>query len=310
MKKPKKVVLKTHTWRKILKITLWSLVVFWTLGSLRGFSLAAKVNSIPDQQQVTPIVEKQNFATSIGAQNFARNFIQDYLTWNKDNYQERVDRLKPYLRHGIDEQAGLRFDNLTTHSSYKNSELWQVTEVSENESIITLKANHTITTTVETKDAKGKVTKKEQIGGPYEKWIQVPIITDGTAFLVNGLPTFTSKPPAAEIGAIEPKTEQESINAETTAKIKEFLNTFYKQYSTGTLDELEYLTLDENVRPLGGTIIFNQIENLIVLEKKDKGYLIQVDAVFTENNAKAQILQKHVMTVSKENGRWQIIKFN
>jgi Conjugative transposon protein TcpC len=312
LSKPKLVTLKTHNWRKILKISLWTLVIFWTLGSLRGFTLAAKVNSLPNQQQVETKVEKENFAVSVGAQKFAENFLREYFTWNKDNYQERVDRLKPYLRKGIDEQAGLKFDSLTGNSSPEKTELWQVSESGDKTSEITFRVTHTIKTMAETQDEQGNITQTEQATGPFEKWIEVSVITDGTTFLINGIPTFTSKPPEANISPLQSETEHASVvTSEVKKEITEFLNTFYKQYSTGTIEELEYLTTDKTVRPLDGTIVFNQIEDLLILEKKENGYLIKTKAIFTENQSKAQLIQNHSMIVSKaEDDRWQIIKFN
>jgi Conjugative transposon protein TcpC len=309
--KPKLVTLKTHNWRKILKIILWTLVIFWTLGSLRGFTLAAKVHSLPDQQQVETKVEKENFAVSVGAQKFAENFLREYFTWNKDNYQERVDRLKPYLRKGIDEQAGLRFDTLTGNSSPEKIESWEVYESGDKTSEITFKVTHTIKTMTETKDEQGNVKQEEKASGPFEKWIIVPVITDGETFLINGIPTFTSKPAEANISPLQSETENASVASEVKKEITEFLNTFYKQYSTGTIAELEYLTTDKTVRPLDSTIVFNQIEELLVIEKKENGYLIKTKANFTENQSKAQLIQNHTMIVSKEkDDRWQIIKFN
>ncbi len=309
--KPKLVTLKTHNWRKILKISIWTLVIFWTLGSLRGFTLAAKVHSLPDQQQVETKVEKENFAVSVGAQKFAENFLREYFTWNKDNYQERVDRLKPYLRKGIDEQAGLRFDTLTGNSSPEKVESWEVYESGDKTSEITFRVTHTIKTMTETIDEQGNVKQEEQASGPFEKWIIVPVITDGEAFLINGIPTFTSKPAVANISPLQSETENASVvTSEVKKEITEFLNTFYKQYSTGTIAELEYLTTDKTIRPLDSTIVFNQIEDLLVIAKKENGYLIKTKVIFTENQSKAQLIQNHTMIVSKGDDRWQIIKFN
>lgn len=310
MKKAKALLPKTTTWRKILKITIWTGVVFWTLGSIRGFSLAAKVNEIPQQQNVAQIVQHENFATSEGARTFAQNFLKEYLTWDINNYQDRVDRLKPYIRSGLDEQAGVRFDKLTGNSSLKKIESWEISETGKDTSLITFRTTQTITTSVQSTDAAGVVTNQEQTTEPFEKWIQVPIITDGKGFLVNGIPTYTSKPAAANIKPVETSQEAANIEPKIKDEIKEFLNTFYKQYSTGTIEELEYLTLDKDIRPLDSTIVFNELQNLVVLKEKDKEYTIESEALFTDNNSKAQLVQKYKMTVSKENGRWQVIKFN
>ena len=312
LSKPKLVTLKTHNWRKFLKISLWILVIFWTLGSLRGFTLAAKFHSLPDQQQVETKVKKENFAVSVGAQKFAENFLREYFTWNHDNYQERADRLKPYIRIGIDEQAGLRFDTLTGSSSPEKIESWNVYETGDKTSEITFKVTQTVKTIAETIDEQGNVKQEEKASGPFEKWITVPVITDGKNFLINGIPTFTSKPAEANISPLQSETENTSaVTSEVKKEITEFLNTFYKQYSTGTMAEIEYLTTDRTVRPLDNMLVFNRIEELFVLEKNENGYLIYTKAIFTENESKAQLIQNHTMLVSKEEAnRWQIIKFN
>lgn len=305
MKKVKGLAPKTRNWRRFLKISIWVLIVFWTLGSLRGFSVAAKLNSQPEiQQSEQTELKEENFATSIGAQTFAENFLEEYLSWDKDDYQERAERLAPYLREGVDEQAGLRFDTVTSNSSHKKTELWEVSETGENTSLITFKTTQMVTTVPEDKKVKPKKS------GPFEKWIQVPIITDGKSFLVNGVPTLTSKPAEVKIKPLEEPVAEPEVNSKTAAEIEKFLATFLKQYATGTIEELEFLTSVKSIQPLGEGVEFQEIEKLIVLEKKKESYVVEASGVFLDQHSKTQVLQIYNLEVSEKDGRWQVIKFN
>ena len=306
MKKPKKLAPKNINLRRYTRLLFYALVVFLFLGSIRGFSATARINDL-DKQPVKEQQQekKENYATSIGAENFAKNFISEYFKWDKDNYKERVERLKPYLREGLDEQAGLRTDTLTGSSWTEKTELLEVSETGKNTALFTFKVSHKVKV-VNAKDKK----RPERITGPFDKWIQVPVITDGKAFLINGIPTFTSKPPGANIGPIEPSDAASTVDSNAKVEITDFLKTFFKQYSTGTSAELDYLTTDKNIRPLDGMMIFSEIEDLVILEKKKKSYVVEVDAVFTDKNTKTQLLQKYNLEVSKKNGAWNVIKFN
>ena len=310
MKWSKKLAPKNINHRRYTKWIFWMLLIFLILGSIRAFSATARINALEKQpekeQQQEQIV---NYATSIGAQNFAKNFISEYFKWNNGDYKERVDRLKPYLREGLDEEAGLKSDTLTGSSWTEKTELLEVSETGKNTALLTFKVSQKVKLMTKT-NIKGKVREVEKESGPYDKWIQVPVITKGKSFLINGIPTFTSKPLEAKIEPIEPSKAASMVDSKASAEIKEFLKTFYKQYSTGTMAELEYLTSDKDLRPLEGTIIFNQIEDLIILEKKKKSYIVEVNAVFTDKNTKTQLLQKHNLEVSKQNGAWKVIKFN
>lgn len=139
--------------------------------------------------------------------------------------------------------------------------------------------------------------------------MKIPVITDGKAFSINGNPTFTNKIPSAAIEPIEESQSSES-DVKTEEKINKFLHTFFKQYATGTAAELEYLTTDKSVKPLGGTITFDSIEKLITLDKKKKSSIVEVDAVFTDSNSKVKFSQKFKLEVSEKNDRYQVIKFN
>lgn len=306
------MAIKNMNWRRYLKYFLWVMVVFCILGALRGFTVAAKVNALKESLIEQPAnaqqEQKENYATSIGAETFAQKFIIEYFRWNKDDYQERADRLKPFLREGVDEQAGLRFDSLAGSSSTEKTEFLEISETGKDTALFTFKVTHKVKVMTEAKDRKGKVRKEEKESGPFEKWIQVPVITKDKAFLINGIPTFTNKPLPAKLKPIEDKPEVVDADPKTMAELNKFLKTFFKQYSTGTAAELEYLTKDKSIHPLDGTIAFKEIEKLVIIEKDKKSSTVDVDVVFTENNSKAEILQKFKLEVSEQNGSWQVIK--
>ncbi|MFJ7941131.1 conjugal transfer protein [Peribacillus sp. NPDC096622] len=297
--------------RKYVKYSIYLLVAFWTVGAIRGYT--ADDNSTKPVE-ITQKATVENFATTIGAENFASKFVNEYFKWNKDDFQEREKRLQPYLREGMDEQAGLRFDTITGNAFLDTSELWKIEETGKDTAEFTFKVTYKVKKTEERDVKNGKRTKKvteEKDNGPYERWIKVPIITDGKSFLINGNPTFTSKPEKAKIKPLETKPESAAADQKTAAEINKFLQTFFKQYSTGTAAELEYLTTDKSIQPLGGTIVFESIEELRILENKKKSSIVEVNAIFTDSNSKVQILQKYTLEVlESSDNKWQVTKFN
>ncbi|MEP9408625.1 conjugal transfer protein [Peribacillus frigoritolerans] len=297
---PKKINL-----RKYIKYAVCGWLVFSVIGTIRTYTVD---NSSKPVAMVAQKEKEENFATTIGAGNFATNFLKEYFTWNTEDTQERVKRLQPFLRGGMDEHAGMRFDSVTGTAFPVSYEIWKVEETSKNTADFTFRISYKTKTTIQ-KEVKNKNIKEEKVDGPFERWVKVPVITDGKAFSINGNPTFTNKPSAAGLEPIKDSKYSES-NPETEAKINKFLHTFFKQYTTGTAAELEYLTTDKSIQPLGGTVIFESIEELKTLENKKNSTIVEVKAVFTDRNSKVQINQTYKLEVSESKGQWKVIKFN
>lgn len=307
MKKP---VLK----KSVLNVTAKALVIggiviagLGTLSGFAAFTVASQALKANEGEEV--LEEKENFATSPAASTYANKFLKEYFTWDIGDSEGRQKRLAPFLMPDIDKTAGLYIEKETKSSKFHSSELWKVEETGENTSLITFKVLHTLHY-VEEKKVKKKTVKNEVSKGPYEKWIQVTIITDGTNFKVNGLPVITSKP-ADPIFDNEKKESKKLKEASGTVKeeVTAFLPTFFKQYTGGEIEQLNYLTEDDFLKPLDGVISFVELREVKVQESKGE-YIVTVSALFMDTNTKALMLQNYEMVLIQKDGRWLVKKMN
>ena len=311
--KPKKQPSVKRDYRKVIKWSIIALIVFWTLGSFRGFSAINRISAIQNE----PVKEVEevtvNFATGPAAENFTEKFLRQYFTWNNADTQERAERLKPYLLVGMDEQAGLRFGNESASAAVYTTELWNIKETGKNSAKLTYKVQYKtkhIEEEIKKEKKKEKVIKKEVQKGPFTKWIDVSIITDGQNFKVNASPNFVSAP---EEALIEVKNEMEikSADPDATDEINAFLLTFFKQYANGTKEELQFLTSDKNLKPIGGELSFEKLDTLTVHDKKKDGsYKVKTTPIFKDSNTNASMAQEFTLSVFEKDGKWQVKTIN
>lgn len=284
------------------------------VGALNGFAANGKANEALKANMIEEIPEeKENFSTSPAAATYANKFLKEYFTWDSKDSQERKDRLAPYLMLDVDQQAGLFIEGETKNSKFYSSELWKIEGTGDNTSLITYKTYHTLNYTEEKKvkvKDKEKIVKNEVTKGPFEKWVQIPVITDGINFKINGLPIITSKPAEAVFQEEEEKKEKlKDASAIVREEVKVFLPTFFKQYTTGEQEQLNYLTEDYFLRPLGGVITFKELQEVSVKES-GKEFIVNANALFTDTNTKATLLQEFEMVLVQKDGRWLVKNMN
>ena len=132
---------------------------------------------------------KVNYAVSEGAQSFAQNFASDYFDWQNsdEGIKTRVERLQPYLLHGLDKQAGLSFEGMEWNSSLSASQVWNIEETGKDSALITLRVEQMLNKT--THKIQMRILLKK-MRGPYEKYFVVPIQNDGKSFVVHQITLF------------------------------------------------------------------------------------------------------------------------
>lgn len=307
---PKRPKPKRHMFGLTVKIFLGLAVLFWTFGAIHAFNTGNVAAAPIHKQHKKP----PNFATSVGAQTFAKEFVKQYLTWNKDNEQDHANRLKPYLIDGLDSQAGLIFSNMADDSTANELSVWKVTSTGNNTANIIVKAQQTLTGTVETTATVGKGKNKKKVTqpvpktyGPYTRFISVPIITNGKSFLVNDIPNYVPAPKKPHIQESH-NTKATVSNNQVVNSIQSFTNTFFNVYVSGTDAQLSYYTDGLDLKVLGNGFSFNQIQDLKVYKSKP-GYKVDVSVLYEETQSKAQIVQSYEIKVINKNNRWLIQSF-
>jgi len=254
---------------------------------------------------------KVHFATSEGAQSFSQNFAIEYFDWQNsdDGIKTRMERLKPYLANGLDEQAGLSFEGMEWNSSLSKSQVWNIEETGNDSALITLRVEHVLKKTIQSDPAADSTEEK---AGPYEKYFVVPVKTDGKSFVVHKVPYFIAAEEKPEI------TSESSINekgklpdTKLQEEITSALNTFFKVYTSGTQEELSYYIKGDQIKTMTGIITFKEVKDLVIKQgESQQEYEVNATVIFQENQSKAQVVYPYELTLVKEENRWLFKEFN
>lgn len=309
---------KTVWRKKVIKGTFWTSFVLVLFLSVVAIVRVGNMGADQAEAKQVQIVEKEtNFAASVGAQSFAQNFAQQYFSWQNtdEGKKNRVERLRPYLANGLDEQAGLLFEGMIWNSSLQQSQVWNVKETGEDTALITLRVHHLLNRVIppdpkeieaSQKEEKEPPKPKEEKAGPYEKFFVVPVKTDGKAFVVYKVPYFIAADKKPEITS-EPsiKDNEKLQDPKLHEEITSALSTFFKTYTNGTQEELSYYLKGADIQTMTGIITFKEVKNLI-LKKGDstEEYKVHARVIFEENQSKAQVLYPFELILVKEDNRW------
>lgn len=294
--KPLKASPKKQRFKEVLKyLTILAIVL-----GVAGFFKANSINT-PSEAQVKPqVIEKEedNPAASVGAQTFAKNFVEDYYSWSTDDLNERSEKLAEYLRPGLDENAGIRYDGLTADSSIKEVEIIGITDNGKNQATITFHVSHYLKKKKED-DEDAKKT------GPFHKYIEVPVLYEKGGYVVDSIPTFTHEPIQPKLAEKQPDKRSTSNDINRNS-VEEFLSTFLKVYASGTAQELEYYTDDLNLHPLSNNMTFKEVETFQAYDAEKGSFDLNVRAIYQDEETKGTILQTYEMNIIKQDNRWII----
>lgn len=287
----KKKLMKSAFWTAFALVFFLSVVAIVRVGNA-GAGAAENKSAVNEEQK-----QSENLAAAEGGQTFAENFAVHYFSWTNtdEEKKKRVERLKPYLAKGLDEQAGLSFEGMKWNSLLGKSQVWAVEETGKDTALITLRVIHNLTQA-------GNAKKQ---AGSYEKYFVVPVKTDGESFVVYKIPYFTASPGQPEITAETDVEEQGQVNnSELKENITSYLNTFFKVYTTGTQEELSYYVKDDSIKTMKGIMTFIKVENTVIQKGKGGDYQIYANVAFQEDASKAQVIYPYEITITKEDDRW------
>lgn len=327
-------------YRKFFRCVLWITFVLVFFGSIvsiiRTIRFDEKLNNVTDNlmNEVNAFYEEQEVQESIvnteGAKKFASDFIKQYYTWSfgEDKVTERSERLSKYLLNGLDEQAGLHINDVTCQSSVSGVSVWKMEETGSDACDVTLIVSYTLkeqvkreSTVTKTNEEGGEVqevvTKMvEEDKGSYQKYVVVPLCTDGQNFVVSAIPYIVTAPTAVvmtEIDDEEAAKEQEdniTFDETLTIEVTGFCETFLKVLTSGSQAELDYYTgTNADILSLTGIYSFESLTDLMMYEKENS---IEVKGTMTlvEASTNATVLLPVEIHLQKQAERYVVQSIN
>lgn len=271
-----------------LVLALWLL-----LSCSLAFGIYKNFTAIDQHTTHEKVVVKEKVVNTSGVENFTKDFVKEYFSWknNKEVIEKRMSTLGQYLtEEGLALSQDMVRADIPTSSEVQSVKILDVEKNSE---------EFTVSFLVEQKITEGK--KIQAISSAY----QVTIYEDEKGnHIVTSLPTMIAKPDKAKYEAKQAESDSE-IDAKTTEEITEFLETFFKLYSTASEKELEYYVENGVMRPIKSNLKFVKLVNL-AYQVKGKDIHVTVVAKFLGNTVKTIDSFQYSFTLQKKEN-WKIV---
>lgn len=297
-KPPKMEQPESNGFRKAGVVLTWIWVLWITL-----VVVATQATSGTAESEVEKILaqQKENIAASTAGTEFAKTFAAEYFEWepSSEGWEQRQERLAPYLANGLDEQAGTIVLKQEWSSVLESASVAAVKETGAQQAMVTLKVVQKLT----------KKEKEESFTEKNESYFTVPVGYE-KGFGIYQLPSFTTVPESTEL--VRTKIEGEHVNGETIENVKNFLPTFFQSYSVDTPDKLAYFTNDPNaLHGLEGTMVFEEIEEAdVVGTATEKEYLVLATVILRDPETGSGYRSQYRLTVAEKDGRYIVLKLN
>ncbi|MCM3191397.1 conjugal transfer protein [Bacillus subtilis] len=301
----------------------FGVAIFWVLFAFMLMVVFTTVFSGSDaaDAESSKQVEKENKATSQEAVQYAKNFTATYFSWKQgdEGLSKRREALVNYLAKGLDEDGGLSTTDLNYGSTFNNAEVVDVKSDGDNRAYITLKVDATFSRTwqeEETKKVKkGKKEKEEKVkvdkseDKPFSKYFVVPVAYQNNTFGVYDLPKYTNVKTKTEVQMTEPTDLKEYTGQ--SAKVKDFVNTFFKSFAEDSADKLDYMLAGgADVQGLEGAMVFEDVSEAKI-KSDDSGDIIVLAKVnLRDKDTDVKFTTTYQLTIERENDRYLVKSLN
>lgn len=292
-KKPRKQrkipTIKVGTHKK-LTFVLWLLL----FGSV-GFGIYKNFTAI-DTHTVheTKIIEQQMVDTN-QVESFVKFFAKDYFSWQQS--QEAIDKRNEKLTHYVTEELQMLNEDMIrkdipTSSSVNNVQVWQVSQVNDNDFEVLFSVEQVIT---EDKD-------KKTVSSSFHVVVH---IDEAENMVIIKNPTMSKKPQKSDYQPKQLESDS-TIDMETTDEINSFLETFFQLYPTATEKELAYYVSNHALPVINKEYVFEELVNPIYT-RKDNQFIVNVAVKYLDQETKATQIPQFKLILEKQDN-WKIVK--
>ncbi len=293
-------------------------VAFWVVFSCMFLFMVAVffTNSSAEEKEDETFVYEQNQATTQAAVEYARDFTKEYFTWKRgdEGKNNRRDKISKFLAEGLNEDAGLDFDSLEWDANFKNADLKDIKENSDNRAYITFKVDVEMNKVVKEK-SKSKKKKNKNVAKKSEKteivtqYMVVPVAYEGGWFGVYELPKFTNLEEETNINKYSP-VGLKSYEG-NTSEVKEFLETFFSTYASDDESKISYMVSDDNdIQGLNGSLNFEAIGDTNIYQNDLDEIVVFVEVKFSEPGTKVVFNTDYQLTLINKDNKFMINGMN
>ncbi|HBF5711880.1 TPA: conjugal transfer protein [Clostridioides difficile] len=287
--KEKKVrTVKVGTHKKTV-IALWVvLIASVSFGMYKNFT-AIDMHTVHETETIQLRLTDTN-----GIENFVKNFAKSYYTWNnsKEAIEARTQAISNYLTKELqDLNVDTIRTDIPTSSAVTDVIVWNIEQLGTDTFSATYEVDQQIKEGEQTTAVKATYT------------VKVHVDADGDMVIIQN-PTIA---PAIAKSDYEPKTPETdaSVDADTVNDATEFLETFFKLYSTATEKELAYYVSGNVIEPIGRDYLYSELVNPIFTKDGDN-VKVKVAVKFLDNQTKATQVSQYELVLHKDSN-WKIV---
>ena len=289
IKKKRPRTLKVGIRRKTT-ILLWVLLLgSVTFGIYKNFT-AIDIHTVHKKE----VIEKRIIDTN-KVESFVENFATTYYSWTntQESIDGRTENLKGYLTEDLQLlSVDVIRKDIPTSSNMYDVQVWDIEQINDTDFDVTFSVKQEITEG----EAKTYVTSAYNTAVHVDSNNNMVIIKNPT---ISSIPTKSTYAPTT--------TESDgTVDANTTAEITDFLNTFFKLYPTATEKELSYYVKNQALKPIGKDYIFVELVNPVYRQVENK-VNVSVSVIYLDSATKATQVSQFVLTLEKSDN-WKIIK--
>lgn len=79
------------------------------------------------------------------------------------------------------------------------------------------------------------------------------------------------------------------------------MGTFFKVYTTGTQEELQYYVTGDEIKSMSNIITLQEVKDILVKKGKSKNqYVVHATVTFKENKSQAQVIYPYELSLVKK----------
>ncbi|WP_044641021.1 conjugal transfer protein [Risungbinella massiliensis] len=286
--------------RKLFRILFWTLLSYTALSTTIVWAI--QLGLIPTFLKQTPVASQQvtnsNNPDVWSESTFAERFTREFLWWNVGSADSRKERLKDYLASNIDVEGGLDTDAADYHSLVDAVNVWKIQDREGAKGVkeVTVQAELTLTNVENSNDKKRAV---------YQ--LVIPIMRSGSSYRVVDKPYFVSMPVGGPLNAQKEEAPKgEVVTEEVRLKVDQFLGSFWENYFTGKVEELNYFVRSkEPITGYENRFQFVEMRNLKVL-KQESGFVAYGDVTLKDKNSGFESTVRYKLGLLQEGDRWYV----
>lgn len=281
-----------------MRVGFYGLIGYTAISTTLAWSVQlGLIDPPPRKAEAERIVNQEEKKVPISAEAFAENFAREYLLWTKGNEKSRRERLAPYLQPGLDPQAGLDLSTAEWDSWAQVVRTWSIDPGDQKDQMEATVYAQTVMT-------KGKERKR------VDRWLKVRFQKAGDNYVVVNLPRFISPPETVPLDEEEEEEKQgETVDKSVHDAVANFLDSFWKIYTTGSPEEIRYLMKTDKVQGVEG-LQYQEMTELEVYKDGENNFRAETEVAFVDLASQGIVTQHYILTLTREGTRWYVVNMD